>query len=84
MQAGWADDLATIILSGPGGLAVLDETTDQPMAILRDPGTGQVRAFVRDIPPATQTAADVIGRTARQGLETLFSRGIPGGEAWRR
>ena len=84
VQAGWANDLASITLSGPGGSAVLDETTDLPMAILRDSRTGQVRAFLRDILPATQTAADAIGRTAGQGLETLFSRGIPSGEAWRR
>ncbi len=84
VQPDWADDLASITLSGPGGSAILDETTDQPMAILRDPQTGQVRAFLRDVPPATQTAADAIGRTAGQGLETLFSRGIPGAEAWRR
>ncbi len=84
VQMGWEDDLASITLSGRGGVVVLDETTDQPMAILRDPRTGQVRAFLRDLPPATQTAADAIGRVPGQGLETLFSRGIPGAEAWRR
>ena len=56
------------------------------MAILRDPRTGQVRAFLSDLSPETETAADAIGRGAGvgQGLETLFSRGIPGAEAWRR
>ena len=84
VQPGWGDNLASITLSGPGGTAVLDETTDQPMAILRDPRTGQVRGFLSDLPPEAQTAADAIGQGAGPGLETLFSRGIPGAEAWRR
>ena len=84
VQGNWAGNLASITLSGRGGSATLDENTHQPMAILRDTQTGQVRAFLRNIPPATQTAADAIGRTTGQGLETLFSRGIPGAEAWRR
>ena len=44
-QVGWAGNLASITLSGPGGSATLDETTDKPMAILRDSPTGRVRAF---------------------------------------
>ncbi len=84
VQPGWEDELASITLSGPEGSVTLDDTTDRPMAILRDPQTGQVRAFLRDIPPSTQTAADAIGGVPGQGLETLFSRGIPGAEAWRR
>jgi len=84
VQSDWGDDLASITLSGPGGSAVLDDTTDEPMAILRDPRTGQVRGFLRDPPAATQAAADAVGRAARQGLETLFSRGIPSVDAWRR
>ena len=67
VQPGWAGNLTSITLSGPGGSAVLDETTDQPMAILRDPRTGQVRAFLRDPPPATQAAADAGGRGCRAG-----------------
>ncbi len=83
-QAGWAGNLARITLSGPGGSATLDETTNQAMAILRDSRTGQVRAFLSDLPPATQAAADAVGDAAAQGLEALFSRGIPSAEAWRR
>ena len=85
VQPGWGDNLASITLSGPGGSAVLDETTDQPMAILRDPSSGQVRAFLSgNLPPAAQAAADAVGQATGQGLETLFSRGIPGADAWRR
>ena len=39
-------------ITGPGGAATLNRETDMPIAILRDPGTGQVRAFLRDLPAA--------------------------------
>ena len=82
-QPDWADALASITLSGPSGTATLDGDSDIPMAILRDPRTGQVRGILRDPPPATQAAADAVGARA-PGLEVLFSRGIPGAVAWRR
>ena len=40
VQPGWAADLASITLTGPGGSATLDESTNRPMAILRDPPDG--------------------------------------------
>ena len=83
-RAGWRDSLANITLDGPGGSATLDAATDRPLAILRDPRTGQVRGFVRDTPFSAQAAADTAGGAADPGLEVLFSRGIPGAEAWRR
>ena len=84
VEDGWADGLASIKLSGPGGSATLDESTNRPMAILRDPQTGQVRAFLSDLPPAAETAADAVGQVsgAGHGMEVLFSRGIPGRTAW--
>ncbi|MXX90378.1 MAG: hypothetical protein F4205_04115 [Gemmatimonadetes bacterium] len=84
VQTWWADDMASITLSGPEGSATLGKATNRPMAILRDPQTGQVRAFLRGLPPATQTAADAVGQGAEPGMEVLFSRGIPGVDAWRR
>lgn len=83
-EAGWPDNLASITLSGPDGSAALDEATDHPMAIVRDPRTGQVRKILRDLPPAIQTAADAVGVAAEPSLDVLFSRGIPRAEAWRR
>ena len=83
VRAGWEGSLATITLSGPGGSVTLDGESDIPMAILRNPRTGQIRGILRDPPPATQEAADAVGARA-PGLEVLFSRGIPGAEAWRR
>ena len=81
----WEGGLGGITLSGPAGSFTLDRDTDMPMAILRDPRTGQVRGFLRDPPPATQAAADATGLVSRTttGLDVLFSRGIPSGEAWR-
>ena len=80
----WAGDLSSITLSGPNGSVTLDGTTDRPMTILRDPRTGHVRGFLPDLPPVTQTAAHAVGQGAGPGLEVLFSRGLPGAEAWRR
>ena len=75
VQPGWADALASVTLSGPAGTAVLDGDSDIPMAILRDPRTGQVRGILRDSPGL---AADAAGPDT-PGLEVLFSRGIPDG-----
>ena len=83
VRAVWGDNLATITLSGPGGGVTLDGESDIPMAILRNPWTGQVRGILRDSPLATEVAADAVGAAA-PGLEVLFSRGIPGAAAWRR
>jgi len=80
VQPGWAVALASITLSGPAGTATLDGGSDMPMAILRDPVTGRVRGFLRGM---ADPAADALGRTA-DGLDVLFSRGIPGVAAWSR
>lgn len=88
----WAGRLARITLSGPGGTAVLDGRTDRPMVILRDPGSGRVRGFLRDFGPGAEPGAAAAETDARlaetlaagRGLEALFSRGLPGPEAWPR
>ena len=82
----WAAQLASITLSGPGGFVTLDGESDRTMTILRDPRSGHVRGILRDLPPAAvasyEGAADAIA--GEPGFEALFSRGIPGPEAWRR
>lgn len=86
IRAGWEGELASIALSGPGGTAVLDGDTDRPMVILRNPGSGQVRAFLRN-PPLGALAGgrvDVGSLSPEPGLEALFSRGLPGPREWRR
>ena len=83
VRAGREDSLATITLSGPKGSVTLDGESDIPMAILRNPQTGQVRGILRDPALATEVAADAAGGIA-PGLEVLFSRGMPGEAGWRR
>ena len=83
-RPGWEDALAAITLSGPGGDVTLDADDNRPMAILRNPVTGQVRGFLSDLPQANQAAMDAARRVAGPGLEVLFSRGIPDAAAWRR
>ena len=74
---GWADALASVTLSGPGGSATLDGESDRPMAVLLDPRTGQVRAILRD-----QAGAQALAVTLN--ADALFSRGVPDAGAWRR
>ena len=82
-QPGWAGNLASITLSGPGGSVTLDSDTDIPMAILLNPSTGQVRGILRDIPQADAAAA-LAPQAGLDSLDLLFSRGIPDAAAWSR
>lgn len=83
-HAEWASELASLVLSGPDGSVEMTEGSEPPVAILRDPQTGQVRAIFRDLPsgPLAQSAADA--RAPEPGLEVLVSSGLPGASAWRR
>ncbi len=83
VQPGWVDNLASITLSGPGGSTTLDSNTDLPMTILLDPRSGQVRGILRD-PPQADAAAALAHQAGLDGLDVLFSRGIPDAAAWRR
>ena len=80
----WAGNLASITLSGPTNSTTLDGDTAHAMTILLDPRTRQVRGILRDLPAPTQAARNAVGQAGGPGLEMLFSRGIPGPEAWRR
>ena len=88
VRAGWEGSLATITLSGPKGSVTLDGESDIPMAILRDPRTGQVRGILRDPPQATEVAADAVGARASGVLECCSAAGFralrPGGDERRR
>lgn len=84
VQAEWAGLLESISLTGPGGSVTMDRATTVPMAILRDPESGQVRGILRG-----EDATDVIGvaadaaRPTGPSLQVLFSRGIPEAGQWR-
>ena len=83
VRSGWEDALASLAITGPGGSATLSTESDIPLALLRDPRTGQARGFVRG-QAASDLAAGRMGRWSNHGLEAVFSRGIPGPGAWRR
>lgn len=80
----WANRLASITLSGPGGSFTLDRNSDLPMAILRSRETGRIRRFVRDLPPGPAALEAAERLAAETGFELSFSRGIPDPAEWRR
>ena len=83
--SGIVGDLVRVTLSGPGGSVTVDRDSDLPVAILRDPRTGQIRGILRDLPhPAQAQTIEAAGLGVGLGLEVLFSRGIPDAGAWRR
>ena len=84
-EAAWEGRLASVTLSGPSGEVVLDGETNRPMAILRDPASGQVRGFFSELSQDVGTAAAAAAAIdAEPGMRVLFSRGIPDAAAWRR
>ena len=83
VQPGWSA-LASITLSGPAGSFTLDRDSNQPMVILRDSFSGQVRGFLRDLREEVQVSGRVSTRvlSPEPGMEVLYSRGIPDVETW--
>ncbi len=67
----WEGALERISLLGDDESVVLDQDTDLPLAILRDPETGQVQAILRR--PVTE-ALEIAGDGS---LEVVASRGLP-------
>ena len=57
--------------------------SEPPLAILRDPVTGEVRAVLRDLPadPLASGALDALA--PEPGLDVMLSRGLPGPGEWR-
>ena len=83
VEPGWASNLASITLSGPGGSVSLRGDTDLPMAILLDRSTGQVRGILRDLQQADAALA-LTPQAGVDSLDVLFSRGMPDAAAWSR
>ncbi|MYI66621.1 MAG: hypothetical protein F4107_11925 [Gemmatimonadetes bacterium] len=81
VRPGW-EDLASVTLSGPGGRATLDGSTDRPLSIYRD-GEGKVRAILQG-DPMQADGAPSSGPLASVALDVVTSRGIPSAAAWRR
>ena len=84
VEAEWATELASLSVSGPTGSVEITQGSESPMAILRDPDTGAVRAIFTDLPsgPLAQSAAEDLA--PEPGLEVMVSSGLPGAADWRR
>ena len=76
VQPGRARSLASITLSGPCGSVTLDGDTDLPMTVPLDPSTGEVRGILHDV-PAPDAAAALAPEVGADGLDVLFSPGVP-------
>ncbi len=84
VQAEWGSELASLALSGPGGTVEMREGSEPPMAIMRDPVTGHVRAILRDLPAGAMGPGALDALAPEPGLDIMVSGGLPGLAAWRR
>ena len=83
VQPEWADQLVSVTLAGPGGVVTLDQHTDSPVTILRNPRTGQIRAILRGAEAALPNLDSTVSALSLDpGLERMTSRGIPDPEDW--
>ena len=71
IEADWEDALERITLTGPEGMAYLDQADERRITVVREPGTGRLRAILRDwegaLPSVLSDAAD---------LEVSMTRGL--------
>ena len=71
IEADWEDPLERITLTGPEGMAYLDQADKRRITVVREPGTGRLRAILRDwegaLPSVLSDAAD---------LEVSMTRGL--------
>ena len=83
-RAEWADALAAITLTGPEGSVALvrDDPAAAAATLVLDAPTRRIQAILHGLPEQTVAARQPL--LASPGTVTLFSRGIPGPEAWRR
>ena len=80
----WADALARITLSGPGGAVTVDRGGASAAALLQDPATGRFRGVLRDWSAERPAGAAMVLQLPEAGLEVQVSFGVPGAKAWRR
>ena len=70
IQADWDDSLERITLTGPEGLAYVDQADERRITVVKDRGTGRIRAILRDWEGALP---NVLGDVA--DLEASMTRG---------
>ena len=80
----WPEALAGLTLFSGARSHMIDRDTDRPLAMLRDPATGQIRRIVTELPTGPMARETAIALASEKGFEVLFSRGIPGAADWRR
>ncbi|MDE2678145.1 MAG: Ig-like domain-containing protein [Gemmatimonadota bacterium] len=80
----WELELASLVLAWPNGSVEMREGSEPPMAIMRDPVTGEVRAIFRDLPADPMAPGALDALAPEPGLEIMVSGGLPGVVAWRR
>ncbi len=80
----WPAGLARLSLTGPGGRTEMTSGSEPPMAILRDPETGDVRAIFRHLPAGPLALSAAAAQAPEPGLEIMISHGLPDMAAWRR
>ena len=78
----WASALASVALSGPEGSSVLEGNDHPSMTIVREAGTGRIRAMLRGGLQEARTLDRLTGFRSARSLELLFTRGVPEPEAW--
>ncbi|WP_419947848.1 leucine-rich repeat domain-containing protein [Candidatus Palauibacter sp.] len=84
VEAAWQSELVSLELSGPDGVVEVREGSAPPMAIMRDPATGRVRAILGNLPPGPLARSVAEARAPEPGLDIMVSSGLPGAEAWPR
>ncbi len=72
IEPGWADSLDRLTLTGPEGVVTVDPDDDRAISVVTEPGTGRVRAILRDwdgdLPAALAETGSLDVSTSR-GLE---------------
>lgn len=85
IQPDWEYRLDSVALDGPSGSVALDIGKTEPMSLIRNPRTQQVRCILKHSREGLTTDVRTIVEDASdRGLEVLFSRGMPETAEWRR
>ena len=78
IEVDWEDSLQRITLTGPEGLAYLDQADERRITVVTERGTGHIRAILRDwegVPPSVLSdAVDLEVRTTRRLREAVRLR----------
>ena len=78
IEADWEDALERITLTGPEGQAYVDQTDERRITVVTEPGTGRLRAILRDwegaLPSVLSDAADLEVRMTRGLREAVRLR----------